>query len=558
MRRIGIALLLAAGLTALVRPASAQAPAAATETVSAFGDVLEVRVVNLEVVVTDAEGKRVPGLQRGDFRLLVDGKAVPIHYFTEVREGQALSPEADSETAAASPPALAEGGSVGTSYLVFIDNLFSLRVRRDEVLKSLKEEVARMGPEDRMAIVAYDGKRLERLSPWSGSAAELTSAIDAAMALKAHGIEEKAELGSMESSRRLSTFLPAIGTVGNAPGSSTPSGARTREMDLDQIAYAQRLADRLERSVMASVSALRAFSSAPGRKVMLLLAGGWPYAPGSYATNHFGPIYDPRLPWRNEHYAPLTDTANRLGYTIYPVDVPGLEAVGPDASSAVSTFGEWDVREEEVHSALTYIASRTGGLALINAARRTALGRVQADTRSYYWLGISPSWRQDDQRHRMQVEVLRPGLKVRSRHSVLDLSRQAEVTMMVEHALLFGGAGTAQMPMQAGKPARSGRKEMELPVSLAIPLSSITVLPVDRKYATDLELRFAAMDERGDRSDVPVIPLHLTFDTPPPAGGGHIRYDTVLKLRRIEQHLIATLYDPLSGKITTAEIDVKP
>ncbi len=557
MRRIGTALLLAAGLSASVS-ASAQGPGASAEPVSAFGDVLEVRVVNLEVVVTDGEGRRVPGLQRGDFRLLVDGKEVPIHYFTEVREGQALVPEATAGAAPTAPPALAESGPVGTSYLVFIDDLFSLRVRRDEVLKSLKEEVARLGPEDRMAIVAYDGKRLERLSPWTGSAVELTSALDAAMARKARGIEQKAELNAMESSRRLSTNLPAIGTVQNAPESSTPGGAGRRPLDLDQLAYAQQVTDRLERAVMAAVSTLRAFASAPGRKVMLLLAGGWPYSPSGYAANSFGPVYDPRLPWHKEHFAPLTDTANRLGYTIYPVDVPGLEAVGPDASSAVSSFGEWDVREDEIHSALTYIASRTGGLALINAARRTALSRAQADTRSYYWLGVSPSWRQNDQRHRMQIEVLRPGLKARSRHGVLDLSRQTEVTMMVEHALLFGGAGTAKMPMEVGKPARSGRKEMEVPISLAIPLSSITVLPVDRKYSTDLELRFAAMDEHGDRSDVPMIPLHLTFDTPPPAGGGHIRYDTRLKLRRIEQRLIATLFDPLSGKITTAEVDVAP
>ena len=550
MRRIGTALLLAAAL-------SASAFAQVSESVSAFGDVVDVRVVNLEVAVTDAEGRRVPGLQRGDFRLLVDGKEVPIHYFTEVREGQALVPEAASETAPAAPPALADSGPVGTSYLVFIDNLFSLRVRRDEVLKSLKGEVAKLGPEDRMAIVAYDGKRLERLSPWSGSAAELTAALDAAMARKAHGIEHKAELNAMESSRRLSTNLPAIGTVGNAPDVS-PGGAGTRSLDLDQIGYAQQMADRIERTVMATVSTMRAFASAPGRKVMLLLSGGWPYSPAAHASNSFGPIYDPRLPWHKEHFAPITDTANRLGYTIYPVDVPGLESVGPDASSAVSTFGEWDVREEEIHSALTYIASRTGGLALINAARGTALARAQADTRSYYWLGISPSWRQNDQRHQMKVEVLRPGLKVRSRHGVLDLSRQTEVTMMVEHALLFGGAGTAKMSMQVGKPARSGRKEMEVPISLAIPLSSITVLPVDRKYSTDLELRFAAMDEHGDRSDVPLIPLHLSFDTPPPTGGGHIRYDTKLKLRRIEQRLIATLFDPLSGKITTAEIEVKP
>jgi hypothetical protein len=137
------------------------------------------------------------------------------------------------------------------------------------------------------------------------------------------------------------------------------------------------------------------------------------------------------------------------------------------------------------------------------------------------------------------------------------MSRGAEVTMMVEHALLFGGsADTPVMPIQVGKGQRTSRKEMLVPISLTIPLSSITVLRTGNGYQTQLELRVAAMDERGDRSEIPVIPLQLTFDKPPPPGGGHITYDTDLQLRRIEQHLIVTLFDPLSGKITTAEADV--
>ena len=49
-----------------------------------FGEVLDVRVVNLEVVVTDRQGIPIRGLQVSDFRLLVDGEEVPIGYFSEV------------------------------------------------------------------------------------------------------------------------------------------------------------------------------------------------------------------------------------------------------------------------------------------------------------------------------------------------------------------------------------------------------------------------------------------------------------------------------------------
>jgi VWFA-related protein len=542
MRRIQtvfVAALLAVGLAPAAAPDPVQEPPVATESVSSFGEVIDVRVVNVEVVVTDEQGRRVPGLARGDFRLLVDGREMPIGYFTEVREGQAVAPPAAGPGPPPASPGPAAGGPVGTSYLVFIDDLFSLATHRNEVLRALKGEVARLGPQDRMAIVAFDGRRLQRLSPWSSAAGELASALDAAMARKSHGIQRLAELSSMESSRRLSGI--------SGPG-----------LDFDQLVYARQLTDRLERAVTAAVSTLRAFAAAPGRKVMLLLAGGWPASPQAYAADRLGPLYDPRLPWSGNLFAPLIDMANRLGYTVYPVDVPGLQAAGPDASSAAPSATRLNVRELEVHSTLDLIAARTGGLPLINAARHRALSSAQADTGSYYWLGFSPNWRHNDQRHSVKVEVLRPGLKIRSRSGVLDLSRRSEITMLVEHALLFGGAGMAKMPMQLGKPVRSGRKEMDVPITLTIPLSSITVLPVDGQYVADLELRFAALDERGDRSDIPVIPLHFTFDRPPPARGGHVVYETGLKLRRIEQHVIAALFDPLSSKITTAEADVAP
>ncbi|MYJ24076.1 MAG: hypothetical protein F4080_00670 [Holophagales bacterium] len=38
-----------------------------------FSEVIDVRVVNIEVVVTDRDGNRVHGLTASDFELLVDG-----------------------------------------------------------------------------------------------------------------------------------------------------------------------------------------------------------------------------------------------------------------------------------------------------------------------------------------------------------------------------------------------------------------------------------------------------------------------------------------------------
>ena len=121
------------------------------ESAGVFGEVVDVRVVNLEVVVTD-KGSRVTGLRPDDFILTVDGKEVAVEYFTEVLGGSAVLRGDESE--ASSFPALAPGEAVGTSYLLFLDDYFSEPTHRDRLIDKLIAQLPLLNPEDRMAIVA--------------------------------------------------------------------------------------------------------------------------------------------------------------------------------------------------------------------------------------------------------------------------------------------------------------------------------------------------------------------------------------------------------------------
>jgi len=534
---------------AALRPAAAQPPPAGQPS-SVFGEQIEVRVVNVEAVVTDKQGNRVQGLKPSDFRLKVDGKVVPIEYFNEVRGGQAIAlDEAGTEAPVHGLPSLAPGSPVGTSYLVFVDDFFSVGPRRDEVLRKLKDQLSRLGPEDRMAIVAYDGGRVDMLTSWTNSQRQLGQAIEQAIGRRAGGVARLAELRSFEASRRLigPTFEPG------------PRAAFAQRLDIEELEYADRLAAQTERAVTAAASTLRGFASPPGRKVMLLLAGGWPFSPADFVVNNPNrPVMERDVPRGEDIFRPLVDTANRLGYTLYPVDVPGIESEIADASLAGPPSGGINIREQEHQATLLYTAEQTGGKALLNSQSSELLGAVETDTRSYYWLGFTPPWQGNDKRHRVDVEVLTPGLKVRSREDFLDLSRKAETSMMVESAMLFGGApDSAPLAVQVGKVAAAGRREMVVAISLAIPVDTITFVPLDGKYAAELELRVGAIDSGGNRAAVPVIPVTLSSPVPPQAGSV-IRYDTQLKLRRLPHHLTLAIFDPLSGKMLIGQVDVAP
>ena len=98
---------------------------------------------------------------------------------------------------------------------------------------------------------------------------------------------------------------------------------------------------------------------------------------------------------------------------------------------------------------------------------------------------------------------------------------------------------------------------MDVPVSLAIPVDAVTFVPIDGKYTSELELRVSAVDTGGNRAPVPTLPVALKAAEQPKAGT-FIRYETKIRLRRMPHHLMLALFDPLSGKILTAEADVVP
>ena len=166
--RVGLLGALLAAPLAAQPEAAPQSPPAADPS-ALFGEVVDVRVVNVEVVVTDREGRRVTGLEADEFELRVDGEATDIAYFSEVVDGRLAARAADVEGPDGGPqqvPSTGEDGFVARNFLVFIDEFFTLARDRDLVLDRLIEQLAELGPADRMALVRYDGQ-LEMLSTWT-------------------------------------------------------------------------------------------------------------------------------------------------------------------------------------------------------------------------------------------------------------------------------------------------------------------------------------------------------------------------------------------------------
>ncbi len=509
----------ALGAAATVTCLLAALPAAAQDSPlpDLFSDVIDVRVVNVEVVVTDRSGNRIRGLQPGDFELHVDGKPVPIDYFTEVDEGRALEASAEG---VGSLPALTPNEPVGTSYLVFIDDLFAIKQRRDRVLARLEQDLVGLGPADRVAVVAHDGHELTLLTDWTGDRAGIETALLEARERKPYGLLYRYGMGYERG-------------------------------------------DKTRRSVIAAAGAVRSFANAPGRKVMLLLIEGWATVSdtwnfrSAYAAASAGVTLD-RL------YGPLVNAANLVGYSLYPIDLPGLQgAPGPPIAGFAGSIGGYamwrGVPERRFHNVLEFLAEETGGLPMINSFSKKALAETAEDTRSYYWLGFEPPRNEDDRLHDIAVRLpRRSDLRVRTRDHYLDMSRATEVGMLVEGALLFGGSpGTESLEVSFGEPRKAGLLRLDVPMTVAFPLEDVDLLPVNGQWMNELEFRIRLMNKWGDQAAPPAVKIPVVIPKEPTRGDFFI-FEMDLKIRKREHRFVAAVYDPLTGELLSTKGTVGP
>ncbi len=596
-----------------------------------FSETIDVRVVNIEVVVTDRQGRRVHGLTSSDFELLLDGRRAPLDHFGEIREGRAVAMPEGSVT---NVPSLRPNALVGTSFLIFIDDFFSIKRDRDQVLDGLKDDLTKLAPADRVAIVAFDGNSITKLTAWTSSSDKLTATLDQARRRETHGLDRLMERMASDAARGEQLLLAREGAetfarVGggdvqswyvqsgdeNAESSGslsllqarnpqvrrglledTSEDYNVRSARLDglsgtasvaslELAYMAKLDRQLRRSVLAAAATLRSFADPPGRKVMLLLAGGWPESTAAFASaGLLSSAEHPAVPPHGESmswstlYGPLVSAANLVGYTLYPVDVPGLgPEVHGDASVAFDVRDEPEAallsdsdptrplgatqasggaflfeRETLQHAVLERLAHATGGLPMINDQRASALSAVVADTRSYYWLGVQPQRRQDDGAHAVEVRLPdRPGLRVRTREGHVDLSPRSEVMAVIDAALMFGDPpSTRPLGVRLGEPQRAGRR-LRVPAEVAVPLDQVLFLRTEGIWQAELEVWIAAMDEAGNRSETSFQTFRIAGDQPPRPGQIHY-IDTGLELRKRQHGFVIAVFDPRSGAILTS------
>ncbi|MFY9825263.1 MAG: VWA domain-containing protein [Thermoanaerobaculia bacterium] len=541
-------------------------PAAGAEkakpaSLTSFGEVVEVNVVNVDVYATDKSGKRVNDLRQGDFEVMEDGKRVAITNFVPVRlPGSQQAPASPAvSTAPASPPAARTPDDAWT-LIVYVDNANIRPSHRTRALDQVREFLTHnLSPGDRVMLVTSD-LVIKVWQPFTSDPAALDAGIKAIEKLVAHGpeidLDRKNAFDTMMSIQQISLTDPT---------DPIPCPLNILE-PVRNFAGSRR--SEVVRSLGALTLLVNSLSGVPGRKAVLHVSDGIPAVPGEElfqfllelcgggGTSGIGhqthmanettsgkplagarqdrdgldplAIYDARE-WGPRAYqaasqaipdaqaysvakelAALVAHANAHQVTIYTLQASGVS--GTEASDASFGPGErlfqfpsiGSIQRASLQESLQTLAEGTGGRAILNANDlRPELAGLREDFSSFYSLGYSPVHNGDGKEHRIEVRVKRPGIRLRYRLSYRDkpvLEKAVDRTL----AALFYGVedNPLQIGVEVGEQVPSPGGTVSVPIRLRIPLHKLAILNHEETYEGSLRLLVATRSEDGRSAPV--------------------------------------------------------
>ena len=505
-----------AALAALLAavPAVAQSP-----TPPAVAAAVRVNVVNVEVFVSDRQGRPVTDLTAADFALEEDGKPVVLTNFFAARGPErkpAALPDATAAPTAAPEPAAPVGEEQRLNLVVFVDNGNISPVGRTAVFEQVRKLI-REGtrPGDRIGLVSFD-RALKESQAFTEQPDEALAALDRMAKESAEGTYIASQKSYLN---RQMASLDGSGLSGRDGFSGREATTQMARNLLDQIDSFNEQTWQLYCAIMRGlVRFVDSLSGLPGRKVMLYVSDGPPMRVGQELYEEFearfpsvaGPNFNPVMRSTrfnlSQYFRDVIHHANAGRVTIYSVDAKtdrGLEGLSGETAtmSAVPALGATETLNRE--ASMIAFAGATGGKFLPNTpGLGAALVRAADDFAAYYSLGYSPAHLGDGKYHRLVVKVMRDGVSVRHREGYLDKPEQERIADRTDAALLAAPAGDAlgaRVSLGAGR--KESGKEYRVPLTLTIPAARIALLDLGATHGGRLTVCVAAKDAGGRRAE---------------------------------------------------------
>ena len=501
-RTLALLLVAAMPLMAQTKPAEPEEPR--------LTEVMDIRVINVDVVVTDRKGNFIPNLTKDDFMIFENDVQKPISNFYEVQGNVAKNVAVEATGESTEKSVVTE--SMKRRIIFYVDNLSLSPFNRNRVFQEMKEFVkTAMRPGDEAMIATYNRSMKVRVQ-FTRDIGQINSMLDSLQKESGLGIANKSERRQTEDRiREATSYQDAIATA--------RSYASSVEHDLRQSA--------------ASLNALMTtLAGVEGKKILVLTSEGFPIQPGremfyfiddmgrEKGWQGVGSTMLEGMTYDSTHLIQsIAKTANANDITMYTVHAAGLSA-GSETSAehreAISTLVSQAAITNTTDS-MYMMADMTGGLASVQTNNfKGAFDRIAQDLDSYYSLGYRAGTERVDRQRWLKVRVKNKDYRVRSRQTFVEKSMYAEMNDRVIANLLYRGKDNdLGILARTGDPRPTDDGYFRVPIDVQIPMQALTLLPQgETEFAGGFDVYVVVANKDNDMSDVArkSHQIHLTKD----------------------------------------------
>lgn len=500
MKTVGLAaaaLLAAASLAAQKAPAPRPKPAPESQKpIPPVSERVEVAVTNVEVVVTDSKGNRVPGLTRDDFEVYQDGIPQKITNFYAVSGGKVLLDDG-KVIGLDSAEAQAEVPDLKARYLLFIDNLNITPQNRNRMFQRLEDFVRdTIGRHAEAMVVTYN-RSLKVKRKFTSDASEIIAALDETEHETGGGTSLASErtdaLHKIDESRSADEALPY---------------ARN---------YAKSLRNDLQFTVDAIKNTLNSLAGLDGRKVFVYVSEGLPSTAGLELFDQIQRKFQNQASSStleqfefdmSNKYASIVQAANSQGVTIWALDASGLttEALVSAENRSFDTRPSDFLVRQNTQAPLLLMADQTGGMAAVNTNDwKKSLDELSKDFSNFYSIGYRTTRSAVDRPHSIEVRIKRKGLKVRTRKGFLEKTIETKTSESVLASLYYPrDDNPLGVSVSVGAQKPYDEENFAVPVRVAVPIGKLGLVPVGDHYEATFFVYVVARDSGDKQSDLAI------------------------------------------------------
>ena len=528
--------------------ALAQDPAPPAPPIPTFSELVEVRVLDLDVDVTDAKGNPVTDLKREDFTVRIGKQTVPIDYFARVDQGAIHAPD----LASASPDQVlstyrkGEEAFVPRNFLIYVDLGFLSPGVRNRSLEAIRDFVTRLGPDDAARVVVFD-RSPKVLADWTTSKEVVMSALSS---IESKGVG----MSRLQAERQTLSLID-----------STPRGRRGGTRTQLARQYGEEVGQEIERMLGSMRDELVTLTPLNGKRSFLFLSGGFEYQPGfvmsQYAGGGAASLTAFNIRNISGEVQSLVKRANTDEITFYTIDALGLTGEGGNASNDDPLGNRPGVSFQaraDRQNGMQELAAETGGLALLNTNDfDRGLNKVFQAVSTYYTVGVTLAKLDSTAYEDVRVAVNRPGVVVRARRGFqalpeADLVRDRALATM-ETDLSYNAI---PVRLQTAPPTPD-KKLFSLPITVMVPASALTFTPEGERSTARADIFIGSVDDKGRRSEITRQEANFQVPADQAAGNTPVQFNARLMTKKGNYRIVVNVRDSVTGKMGTARANVR-